>query len=1049
MLPRRTARRTGAALIITLGVLLVLAVLAISFSRFMIPERDAARQTSLSVQARMAAVAGIERADACLYSDLRTGTFLSLTAPWRYFGEDRNRNGRDDPGEDLDLNGVVQRAECPIGIAKAPSYQFGAGLDYSGVVSNPGLPKGHEVRYKLRIVDAESLINLNNNYPGFDRLLDNFGDILKGYLGMSRDVIKSISYGGKTGGQAIVLYRNSLLGQKFSMKRQILPLLQRGEEDYKVLENYITVHSWEIADAYIERGVQGNPDYWWTLNGWRWWDPANPASYRCQPININTASKPVLAAALTDIVGYYPHATTWGSHYDGSRLKMPADYKFYLYKVTTPRATALALADIFVSYRNGTEVDTNRDGWPDAGEDGNGNGIIDKGPFKSWQEVDHLLEMILTYPSPTVAAINPNAQLMRYNPEYMPTAWTFAEDDPPGSGQKAWAMWDDTRLSDKGYIGKHPPMMTVYSHGQFEIHSQGMVLNDRSEIIASKVICTVLQIYHSIRHSSQKDFLSKPDTGAPWMSDQTPPTVPWTSADYAANIVNTATVPENIIDNTAGSSTPQPTKADPLYGAVQLERQANVSSQLRFRTDFRPAHNAEVAIGGGAATAGSSSDPYAPNRKNDNTTIHGPWAAASDLFPEGTFGQYSYGFNRGRNRSISYPSRNNLSPFAGSSELWWKADSLISAGDILTAWHPSAPTLETFSTEGIEYRIFLGYVPFRPTFGGLIPTDRPYRWWSHGLFTAPGVWCVPCICAERRYYTAAIGNTDGVIYGRDTGFGAYPVSNFVDIEYFPILNDGRDGFWHHLYVSWTSGTDLQFFMDGRRAPYSYTRTVAQWSLKSNLVASYWTWDRIQEEMFIGGYTKKEWLDAGGNLTWSGNFGYSGKPMEEVDHIDDMWWGDGPAGSDWHNDSTVDFVRIYDGVQAMNLNRFPSTGGYRNTIQLPQDAKSIVLFAWNEYLPTWDPRIDGGNTHYGSYLFPNERPQIDMTLVVSGSPSALTPGDGSGSQLNITVAGGDVVEYRAMFSNPGALNPLQVTPILEDVMLGYSTGRHDVLSWEEY
>ncbi|MBI4613621.1 MAG: hypothetical protein HY720_08435, partial [Planctomycetes bacterium] len=673
------------------------------------------------------------------------------------------------------------------------------------------------------------------------------------------------------------------------------------------------------------------------------------------------------------------------------------------------------------------------------------------------------------------------------NPDYMPNAWFHEKDG------KKWFHIGDVYLADKCYVEKQPPELALRSHGFYEITSLGMVYNPAGEQIASRIVATAIRSYYPIRHSTQKNFMSKP-SGTSWKTGEPYPSAPWTDSDVTNWAVNTTTFPENIWDNRNGSqTTSEPGKADPWTGGVELTPMDDPVAGATFFTNYR--HHIEAnppTVGDRQYYLESNTrDAYATSKTLQDRSVHNASTTqGSDLFPDGL---YHNQWRRWRatvykNGAYNVASYQKMRPDQGTLEMWYKIETHWFGGEIFTAFQPCVSTFAQQPSEGIQHRVYLGYVPFRCGFGGCAPVDQPYRW--HGspeVQSSRGVLCVPVICAERLYYTASIELSTGRIYGRDAGYqnrratGFFNINgsvvqlasaNFVDYEYFPLLNWGRDKMWHHLYTTWRAGTDIEFYMDGVRAPYRTTVTNTAYG-QGQIVLPWYGYNDMQPEIHVGGTRKFEvpqrMLSLGPGFAWSA-------PSLSVVWPKPLryWYDFTPSGpTDWKADGTLDWIRIFQAAGAgARRNRFEPisgsyVGAYRNQIKMPQDATRIVYMSWNEQIPTWNPAIDPGPYYYGRYIYPNQRPDVILELrtaagtwrfdepTLQAAPFNMTAeqarkaAHGSGVPLNAIVQPGEVVTYTAYFRNSGNVTPLQVTPILEDVTLFYFTKAPATFFWEEY
>ena len=234
-------RRPGAALLVVLATLALVALLALTFLRFARIEADASAAETQGVQARLAASGGVEFACARLMSDLRAGDISAPDALWRH------------PGGPLDDQAVVSYPD--------PAVDAGAA---SGSL-------GDTARFALRILDANSQIDLNLPSPGFASTLDE--------LGRAIEVLGGVDPVRGRGGQIVAL--RDVRG-RFDTKEDLVALL--GPPDFRLLESYVTVHA-RVDPRAVSRGEEGVV--------------TTPRA----PVSLNTAPIPVLVAVLSGLEG--------------------------------------------------------------------------------------------------------------------------------------------------------------------------------------------------------------------------------------------------------------------------------------------------------------------------------------------------------------------------------------------------------------------------------------------------------------------------------------------------------------------------------------------------------------------------------------------------------------------------------------------------------------------------------------------------------------------------------------------------------------------------
>src|SRR5690606_15604448 len=101
------------------------------------------------------------------------------------------------------------------------------------------------------------------------------------------------------GGKAIYMFRQSRDSSRFNSKTELLEVLDR-EEDFLMLQNFVTCHSWRDPKTVVVDS-QGD-DLKFAQKPWSQLKPATEEERR-SPININLASREVIAANLAGIAG--------------------------------------------------------------------------------------------------------------------------------------------------------------------------------------------------------------------------------------------------------------------------------------------------------------------------------------------------------------------------------------------------------------------------------------------------------------------------------------------------------------------------------------------------------------------------------------------------------------------------------------------------------------------------------------------------------------------------------------------------------------------------
>lgn len=219
--------QSGVAVIFSLGILTLLMVLGVTFVFHMTAENRMASELEAQLRAEQAALGGMERAITELKTETRPSAVETPAQKWFY----------QDPAN--------------------PSYKA-AGQACSGLLGDaPALS-----RYSLRITDAASRINVNDQNGNLEALL-------LGLPGLDQTA------DGQTRAHWIMDLRGNLPGQKFQRKSQIMLAKGMDQAAYDAVKNFLTL------DAYRDPSMAPTPR---------------------SPVNINTAPKEVLSAVMRPVL---------------------------------------------------------------------------------------------------------------------------------------------------------------------------------------------------------------------------------------------------------------------------------------------------------------------------------------------------------------------------------------------------------------------------------------------------------------------------------------------------------------------------------------------------------------------------------------------------------------------------------------------------------------------------------------------------------------------------------------------------------------------------
>ncbi len=459
MMSHRPRNRDAAALIFVLGVLFVLASLAIAFARSMSVERDAAKSRSDEVQAKFAAWAGWEHAWTQVRQDSRKPFDGPGEVTWFY----RGLTGRDTG------NGI------PIDQATAPSFKLGtgpSGLAYSGVVGETYEEDGDT--YALKVLDAASMININ--LPLDSRRTDTDQSLVRLLNSLSQAIADSEPYrtwfpgdtlgplydeNGESIALYIISYRRTLTGQKYSSKQQILeiPGLVISAKKFGYLRDFLTVHSYEDPTEIAPLDPAYRPGEGTLVDGRI--PTGSPVHQSRSPININTAPAEVLTAIFAGIRGFWINRVVDRSIVGSSQWNAVGLTR---YTDAVTLAEAKSLADDIVTRR---ETDAYED-WEE---------------FRNWLQGTTVLDEMQE--AAVLANCDPNVNTHRANPDEI--------------------LW---REIDKFDVFDSTTELCFNSCGVFEIESLGRVTHDGGVIRSQAVITSVVQLFSIYRETTQNQFNS-------------------------------------------------------------------------------------------------------------------------------------------------------------------------------------------------------------------------------------------------------------------------------------------------------------------------------------------------------------------------------------------------------------------------------------------------------------------------------------------------------------------------------------------------------------
>ncbi len=261
----RTRRRDrGAALIVALGVLFLLAVFALSFAQVTALERAAAANHMQSVNAQTVARGGVERAVARVREYCREQPFPRINT------------GANEIAFPLTIAGEI---DTPITGTLANSF---------GAVGDT---------FEVRAFDCSGQLNVNDfigNRTELERVLTNLGLAIAAVQGVANPLPA-------TEIQSVLDRRDAQQNFQFETKDALAAAFD-SRDNYDVAAPYLAVHSWR-ARVGVQPGATVNrfPVSYQSVNNGTDYQGVGVTSR--SPINLNTAPRELIEAVLSGLTG--------------------------------------------------------------------------------------------------------------------------------------------------------------------------------------------------------------------------------------------------------------------------------------------------------------------------------------------------------------------------------------------------------------------------------------------------------------------------------------------------------------------------------------------------------------------------------------------------------------------------------------------------------------------------------------------------------------------------------------------------------------------------
>ncbi|MBI4615155.1 MAG: hypothetical protein HY720_16190 [Planctomycetes bacterium] len=447
--------RHGAALLVTLGAVVVLSVLGLAFARLSALESQASATRVDEVRARLAASAGIEHALSAIRA-ASTRPWDSPDAAWFYRGHAGLAAGNGVPLEEATLPSYLAGSTADWNEAIAAA---GQGKPYSGIVSGTYEPAGDT--YVLRVLDATSMIDLNA--PSDPRRPRSEEPLVRMLASLSRALDAVEPPLSPAEAEEVLAYRDSLPSRRFDDERDLLRMPGRPvtERDLELLDDFVTCHAWRDPAVLAPVPDSSHPPAGSLVRGRT--PTGAPRLEARSPIDVNTAPSEVLTAVFAGLSAVVVDeeiprdpagGAAWQARGRAARTR----------PVSFDQAARLARA---LALRRETA------------------------PIRTWTEFRDLLDMQVragdleaSQAEAILAMADPNTDTHRANPD-LPVY----------------------RRIDKFDLVATTTEICFASMGVFEIESIGRVTAEGGIVRARARIETAVEVYSIVRHTSQAQFL--------------------------------------------------------------------------------------------------------------------------------------------------------------------------------------------------------------------------------------------------------------------------------------------------------------------------------------------------------------------------------------------------------------------------------------------------------------------------------------------------------------------------------------------------------------
>ncbi len=507
-------RQSGAMLIVALGILTLLSVLAVVFVSLMTLERAAAVNYVDGVKAELLSEAGVSRLVASIRQTAALEPYSSPNAPWVYRQGDYTV-----PVEEL--------------TPAADPY-------FDGLLGRSYPPNGRD-EYRVKMVDTSALLDLNlfaaaaeSRQKVFADMLDTLGFAIARQRSKPNP-IENLVYGQYRGGLAVIHFRKTLDGGRFTSKTQLRRLFEdndRPASEYEVIKDFVTVHAWEDPKAVVALGHSAAQHHDVELE-------ARP------PLNANLAPPEVLAAAIAPLGGrrlaFFVQAETQRieeanpdqpfATYEAREETTYNIYHGFVYFTfgrhdaagrirTTDMEKALRIANWIVNQRRTDAFKSPSDLNVRLSDPATNGDVVSSLPDPNEalafpaQDPYNDVRAFLNWPTPTAFREWANEAALSilksaFNPSFVASSRVPNSGGafPVDKGSLVFPDKLDNPATAEGTLRSTQTVDLCYgTRGVYEITSLGEVRGPKGELVAQEKIMTVVQVLDHLTHRSQHDF---------------------------------------------------------------------------------------------------------------------------------------------------------------------------------------------------------------------------------------------------------------------------------------------------------------------------------------------------------------------------------------------------------------------------------------------------------------------------------------------------------------------------------------------------------------